>query len=167
MCLRCFTRFYCEPVPHFTSLQKVIKAIGAATWEKINDLLVQYAKTHQLENGKALRTYTTVVATDIHYSTDARLLWDSIRILTRLIIRCRQLLPEVDFGLVNRTKSSKKLCYKIAMARGPKAPKKLRQPYRRLIRIANELFALASRCCGHLQHWQGFDLELPINSTII
>jgi hypothetical protein len=45
VCLRWFTRFYSEPVPHFTSLQKVIKAIGGSTWEKINDLLVQYAKT--------------------------------------------------------------------------------------------------------------------------
>jgi IS5 family transposase len=160
VCLRWFTRFYSESVPHFTSLQKVIKAIGAATWEKINDLLVQYAKAHKLENGKALRTDTTVVATDIHYPTDARLLWDSIRVLTRLMIRCRQLLPEADFGFVNRTKSSKKLCYKIAMAKGPKAPKKRRQLYRRLVRIANEVFAVASHCCGHLQHWQDFDLEL-------
>jgi IS5 family transposase len=160
VCLRWFTRFYSEPVPHFTSLQKVIKAIGAGTWEKINDLLVQYAKNHKLETGKALRTDTTVVATDIHYPTDARLLWDSIRVLTRLMIGCRQLLPEADFGFANRTKSSKKLCYKIAMAKGPKAPKKRRQLYRRLIRIANEVFAMASGCFNHLQHWQGFDLEL-------
>ena len=159
VCLRWFTRFYSEPVPHFTSLQKVIKVIGAATWQKINDLLVQYAKAHKLEIGKALRTDTTVVATDIHYPTDARLLWDSIRVLTRLMIRCRQLLPEADFGFANRSKSSKKLCYKIAMAKGPKTPKKRRQLYRRLIRTANEVFAMASHCFDHLQHWPGFDLE--------
>ena len=159
VCLRWFTRFYSEPVPHFTSLQKVIKVIGAATWQKINDLLIQYAKAHKLETGKALRTDTTVVATDIHYPTDARLLWDSIRVLTRLMIGCRQLLPEADFGFANRTKSSKKLCYKIAMAKGPKAPKKRRKLYRRLIRNANEVFTMASHCFDHLQHWQGFDLE--------
>ena len=160
VCLRWFTRFYSEPVPHFTSLQKVIKAIGAVTWEKINDVLVQYAKAHKLENGKALRVDTTVVATDIHYPTDARLLWDSIRVLTRLMIDCRQLLPEVDFGFANRTKSSKKLCYKIAMVKGPKAAKKRRKLYRRLIKIANEVFDMANCCFNHLQHWQGFDLEL-------
>jgi IS5 family transposase len=69
-------------------------------------------------------------------------------------------LPEADFGFVNRTKSSKKLCYKIAMAKGPRAPKKRRQLYRRLITIANEVFVVASHCYGQLQHWQGFDLEL-------
>jgi IS5 family transposase len=158
VCLRWFTRFYSEPVPHFTSLQKVLKSIGAATWDKINDVLVEYAKARKLESGRALRTDTTVVATDIHYPTDARLLWDSIRVLTRLMIRCRQLLPEADFGFANRTKSSKKLCYKIAMAKGPKAPKKRRQLYRRLIRTANEVFAMASCCFEQLQQWNGFDL---------
>lgn len=158
VCLRWFTRFYSEPVPHFTSLQKVLKSIGAATWDKINDVLVEYAKARKLESGRALRTDTTVVATDIHYPTDARLLWDSIRVLTRLMIRCRQLLPEAGFGFANRTKSSKKLCYKIAMAKGPKAPKKRRQLYRRLIRTANEVFAMASCCFEQLQQWNGFDL---------
>jgi IS5 family transposase len=160
VCLRWFTRFYSEPVPHFTSLQKAIKVIGAATWQQINDLLVQYAKVHKLESGKALRTDTTVVATDIHYPSDARLLWDSIRVLTRLMIGCRQLLPQLDFGFANRSKSSKKLCYKIAMAKGLTAPKKRRKLYRRLIKIANEVFAMASHCFDQLQHWPGFDLEL-------
>lgn len=120
VCLRWFTRFYSEPVPHFTSLQKVLKSIGAATWDKINDVLVEYARARKLESGKALRTDTTVVDTNIHHPTDARLLWDSIRVLTRLMIRCRKQLPEVDFGVANRSKRSKKLCYKITMAKGAK-----------------------------------------------
>lgn len=150
VCLRWFTRFYSEPVPHFTSLQKVFKSIAAATWDKINDVLVQYAKARKLESGKALRTDTTVVGTNIHYPTDARLLWDSIRVLTRLMIRCRKLL-EVDFEFANRTKRSKKLCYKITMAKGPKAPKKRRKLYRQLIKSTNEVFAMASSCFDHLQ----------------
>lgn len=158
VCLRWFTRFYSEPVPHFTSLQKVLKSIGAATWDKINDVLVQYAKARKLESGRALRTDTTVVEANIHYPTDARLLWDSIRVLTRLMIRCRKLLPDTDFGFANRTKRSKKLCYKITMAKGPKAPKKRRKLYRQLLKVANEVFDIASWCFEQLQHWDGFDL---------
>jgi IS5 family transposase len=158
VCLRWFTRFYSEPVPHFTSLQKVLKSIGAATWDKINDMLVQYAKARKLESGRALRTDTTVVEANIHYPTDARLLWDSIRVLTRLMIRCRKLLPDTDFGFANRTKRSKKLCYKITMVKGPKAPKKRRKLYRQLLKVANEVFDMASWCFEQLQHWDGFDL---------
>ena len=160
VCLRWFTRFYSDPVPHFTSLQKVFKAVGADTWNKINEMLVQYALVRKLERGRALRTDTTVVETNIHYPTDAKLLWDSIRVLTRLMIRSRELLPEADFGFANRTRSSKKLCYKITMVKGPTAPKKRRKLYRKLLKTANEVFAMASRCFDCLQQWQGFDLEL-------
>jgi IS5 family transposase len=160
VCLRWFTRFYSEPVPHFTSLQKVLKPIGAATWDKINDVLIQYSKARKFESGKALRTDTTVVGANIHYPTDARLLWDSIRVLTRLMIRCRKLLPDTDFGFANRTKRSKKLCYKITMAKGPKAPKKRRKLYRQLLKVANEVFDMAGWCFDHLKHWDGFDLQL-------
>jgi len=160
VCLRWFTRFYSDPVPHFTSLQKVFKAMGAVTWKKINEVLVQYARTRKLEHGRSLRTDTTVVQANIHYPTDAKLLWDSIRVLTRLMIRCRNMLPEGDFGFANRSRSSKKLCYQITMAKGPKAPKKRRKLYRKLIKIANEVFAMGSRCFDLLQQWDSYDLEL-------
>jgi IS5 family transposase len=160
VCLRWFTRFYSAPVPHFTSLQKVLKSIGAATWDKINDVLVEYARARKLESGKALRADTTVVGANIHHPTDARLLWDSIRVLTRLMLRCRKLLPDVEFGFANRTKRSKKLCYQITMAKGAKAPKKRRKLYRQLLKVANEVFDMASWCLEQLQYWDGFDLQL-------
>jgi hypothetical protein len=57
-------------------------------------------------------------------------------------------------ALSNRSKSSKKLCYKIAMAKGIRPQKKHRQLYRQLIRIANEVFTVASYCCGHPLHFR-------------
>jgi hypothetical protein len=42
---------------------------------------------HGLENGAKLRVDTTVVETDIHYPTDSTLLWDVVRVLTRLVGR--------------------------------------------------------------------------------
>jgi len=41
---RWFTQFYSDEIPHFTTLQKSIKAIGEDTWKTINDLLVHYAR---------------------------------------------------------------------------------------------------------------------------
>jgi transposase, IS5 family len=40
-----------------------------------------------LEDGAKLRVDTTVVQTDIHHPTDNTLLWDVVRVVTRLVRR--------------------------------------------------------------------------------
>jgi len=149
--LRWFSRFYCDPVPHFTSLQKAIKAIKPETWKRINGILVQYARTKKMENGKSLRIDTTVVETNIAYPTDARLLWDSIRVLSRILERSRQVLPHLNFVFAKRTKRAKKRCYAIVMAKGPKAKQRREKLYKDLIEIANEVYRMASGCCEQLR----------------
>lgn len=146
ICLRWFTRFYSSRIPHFTTLQKAVGSIKSETWEKVHDVLVQLAKKKKVEKGQYLRADTTVVETNIHYPTDARLLWDGIRVLTRTMERIRQQLPLFDFGFANRTRCSKKLCYQITLVKGPKADKQRRKLYRRLIKVANEVFDIACRC---------------------
>ena len=59
--LRWFTRFYSDPIPHYTTLQNAIKSIKADTWARINEVLVSYAQERKLERGKSLRVDTTVV----------------------------------------------------------------------------------------------------------
>jgi IS5 family transposase len=41
---------------------------------------------------------TTVVETNIHWPTDATLLWDTVRVLTRLIGRLRDLIAARHFS---------------------------------------------------------------------
>lgn len=149
--LRWFSRFYSDSIPHFTSLQKAIKLIKPATWERINEILVQYAKGKKVENGKSLRIDTTVVETNIAYPVDARLLWDSIRVLTRIMERSRQVLPKLNFAFAKRTKRAKKRCYAIVMAKGPKAKQRRKKLYKDLIKVANEVYRMASACCEQLR----------------
>jgi IS5 family transposase len=49
--LRWFTRFYCAPIPHYTTLQKAIKSIKAETWTRINEALLFYAQQRKVEKG--------------------------------------------------------------------------------------------------------------------
>ena len=116
--LRWFTRFDCDPIAHFTALQKAIKSIKPETWAGINEMLVQYAKDKKLEKGRSLRVDTTVVEANIAYPVDARLLWDSIRVLTRIMEACRRALPDINFAFAKRTRRAKKCCYGIVMAKG-------------------------------------------------
>src|SRR5271156_4584116 len=55
------------------------------TLKAINDLVVQAAVELGLEDGQKLRVDTTVVQTDIHFPTDSTLIWDAIRVITRLM----------------------------------------------------------------------------------
>lgn len=149
--LRWFSRFYSDPVPHFTSLQKAIKSIKPATWDRINGILVQYARRKKVEDGKSLRLDTTVIETNIAYPVDARLLWDSIRVLTRVMEKSRQVLPELNFAFAKRTRRAKKRCYAIVMAKGPKANQRRKELYKDLIKVANEVYRMASTCCKQLR----------------
>jgi transposase, IS5 family len=149
ICLRWFTRFYSAPIPHFTTLQKAVRSIDAKTWSKINDDLVEFSKMQKLEKGRILRADTTVVETNITHPTDARLLWDSVRVLTRIMGRISHQMPLFYFGFADRRRCCKKLCYKITMVKGPKADKTRLKLYRRLIKAANEVFDMSCNCL----HW--------------
>jgi len=144
--LRWFTRFYSADTPHFTTLQKAVTAISDESWQRINDLLVEFAKERKIEKGRTLRTDTTVVESNVPYPRDSRLLWDGIRVLTRIMARIRYQRPDIDFGFANRNRKSKRLCYQIALVKGPKADKTRRKLYRRLIKVANEVFDMGCRC---------------------
>jgi hypothetical protein len=58
-----------------------------ATLKAINELVVGAAVKLGVEDGSKLRVDTTVVETDIHHPTDNTLLWDVVRVLTRLLYR--------------------------------------------------------------------------------
>jgi len=69
-----------------SALNSNIKKISDETWEKILRELVGYAKEEDIEKGREVRMDCTVVESNIHKPTDATLLWDCVRVLTRLIL---------------------------------------------------------------------------------
>ena len=85
--LRRFTDFYCSPVPKHDAFQRGFIRLTPQTLKAVNDLIVQAAVEPGLEDGAKLRVDTTVVQTDIHHPTDNTLLWDVVRVVTRLVGR--------------------------------------------------------------------------------
>src|SRR5215470_11954634 len=83
--LRRFTDFCCEEVPKHDAFNRSFNRLTPATLQAVNDLVVEAAVKLGLEDGSKLRVDTTVVETDIHHPTDNTLLWDVVRVLTRLI----------------------------------------------------------------------------------
>jgi IS5 family transposase len=85
--LRQFTQFFSHPVPKHDAFHRAFVRLTPATLEAVNQHVVLAAVALGLEDGKKLRTDTTVVETDIHHPTDSTLLWDTVRVLSRLVGR--------------------------------------------------------------------------------
>jgi transposase, IS5 family len=77
--------------PRKSVLHRCIGAISAATWEQINQRLVHSAQQARVEQGKMLRIDSTVIAAPIHAPSDSTLLWDSVRVLVRLLRQAEEL----------------------------------------------------------------------------
>ncbi len=73
-----------------STLNKNIKALSAETWEIINTEVLGYAAEQKIEKGRQARIDCTVVESNIHQPYDSILLWDAVRVLTRLLYRAEK-----------------------------------------------------------------------------
>jgi len=83
--LQHFVRLGHRSVMDHTFLNKCWKALRPETWEKLNRALTEYAVREARLTVEQIRTDSTVVEANIRYPTDARLLWDSWRVLVGLL----------------------------------------------------------------------------------
>jgi len=109
--LQSFIRLGTRSVPDFTFLNRAFKAISAQTWKVINEELAHYAVKERDVDVSQLRADTTVIETNIHYPTDSSLLWDSYRVLSRLLRAVRAEAPELCPHRFHDKKAKKDLVY--------------------------------------------------------
>jgi transposase, IS5 family len=74
-----------SPSPKRSALQANIASIRPETWEAMNRALVLNARERKVEDGRWMRTDTTVVESNIHHPLDSSLLFEGIRVLTRTL----------------------------------------------------------------------------------
>jgi len=68
--------------PGKSSLQENLSRVQAATWEGIQQILVQWAKARGLERGHKIQIDATTVPSPIRHPLDSQLLYDAIRTVT-------------------------------------------------------------------------------------
>ena len=112
--LRFFCRFYDDPVLSHSKYATLVNMIQPTTWEKINEIIVKFARDKKGFKGKKLRIDTTAVESDIHYPTDSSLLLDCIEVLSRGIGRARKIDETLTGKWRARLKNARKLAQKIA-----------------------------------------------------
>src|SRR6516164_7405080 len=142
---RAFARLPLAWSPKKSVLHHTIAAIGAETWEAINQALLANAKQDRLESGATVRLDSTVTAALMHEPSDSALLWDAVRVMTRLLRRAAALPAAPAIRWRDRRRLAKKRARAIEYSRGPD---KKRQLYGELIAAAQasraELQAVAA-----------------------
>jgi IS5 family transposase len=155
--LRGFTDFYCQPVPKHDAFQRAFIRLTPQTLKAVNDLLVQAAVALGLEDGKKLRVDTTVVQTDIHHPTDNTLLWDVVRVVTRLVGRLAQAIARRIKGFRNRTRAARRRMLAIQRMTTTQRRQQQTGKYRELVAIAEEVVERARSALEHTRNAHGKD----------
>jgi len=97
-----------------------IKAITPETWEAINRILVAYSQDKGIEKGKQVRIDCTVVSSNIHEPTDSSLLWDCVRVLTRMLGQINERFCKTDTAFSDHTRRAKRRMLEIMNAKSEK-----------------------------------------------
>jgi IS5 family transposase len=137
--LRCFTHFYSSEVPKHDAFNEAFNKLKPVTIKAINDLAVCGAVDLDLEDGNKLRVDTTVSETDIHHPTDNTLLWDVVRVITRLIGQLGELLPKGIRSFTNRTRSARRRMQEIQRMTARERHDRQEEKYRELIRTTEQV----------------------------
>lgn len=137
---RAFVGLGLEERPRFQTLQDNVKQIRPETWEAIHRVLIGFAQDQGIERGRTIRADTTIVEANIHEPADSSLLWDGVRVMTRLLRRMAKQQPSLRKSFPDRRRSVKRRAYAIKFHR---RTVDLRATYRELIRATEEVCAAA------------------------
>jgi IS5 family transposase len=156
--LRGFTQFDSHLVPKHDAFNRAFNRLTPATLEAVNQAVVQTAVQLGLEDGKKLRVDTTVVETNIHYPTDATLLWDSVRTITRLVEDLHDKLPNGVQGFTNRTRSARRRMQQLQRMTAPQRQQQQETKYRELLRITGQVVQNARQVVEQSEGGSGIDV---------
>jgi len=107
-------------------LGKCLKAVEPETWKQVNQRLTIQAVERRQVDPDIIRTDTTAVETNIHWPTDASLLWDTYRVAARIVRRGREIDPDSCPHRFHERKLKKLYLY-ITRYSKSKSKKRLRQ----------------------------------------
>jgi IS5 family transposase len=147
---RQFTHVGAGKVPDAKTLGRIGLALGPAVVERLHQRVVTISRECGIVQGRRMRVDTTVVETNIHYPTDASLLGDGVRVLTRTMKKITKLAGAVGAVLRDRSRSTQRCLIQIgraARSRSDQGKQRLQQCYRRLLAISSRVAGQAKRFC--------------------
>jgi IS5 family transposase len=156
-CLRRFCRIgFADKGFKKSALNANIKSISEQTWEVIFRDLLGHAKHENIEKGRKVRIDCTVVESNIHKPFDSVQLFDSVRVLTRLLQKARDFFgAKIIFS--DHQRRAKRRMVGIQYARGEKQRQRL---YEDLLKAARKTIGYATRAESILEQMSSADTRL-------
>ena len=147
--LQDFARMRKRPVMDYSFLDKCFLAIKPTTWKRVNELLGQYGVTQGAVHPNIIRADTTVVESNIHYPTDASLLWDTWRVTSRLLKQAMALVPGCCLHRLHDRKIKRLYLYVIRYMPSKSASRQrmVKSRFRMLIERTEWIVAVAEEFC--------------------
>ena len=136
-----------------------IKSISAETWEAINRILVAYGKDKGTEKGRQARIDCTVVCSNIHEPKDSNLLWDCVRVITRMLLQLNVESNEFSLTFSDHSKRAKKRMLAIMNGNNERVRKK---HYRDLLKVTQDTVSYAQDAVHILSQFPFKDLAQSI-----
>jgi IS5 family transposase len=148
--LQDFSRMRKRPVMDFTFLDKCFLAIEPKTWKRVNELLGRYGVAQKTVSTNVIRTDTTAVESNIHYPTDASLLWDTWRVASRLLVRAREVVPASVPHRFHDRKVKRLYLYvtRYISSKSESRQRKVKATFRTLIERTGWIVAIAGEFCA-------------------
>lgn len=144
---RTFCRFGAlEPTPCRATLAENLKKVRPETLQAIGAVVLGYAAKTGVERGRKVRVDSTVVQAHVHAPTDSSLLWDGVRVLTRLLKRADE---RFGFGLY--TDHRRRAKRRMLAIQHTGSPAKRTAAYRDLLKVAAKTVGYAQRATEHLE----------------
>src|SRR5580658_5285692 len=153
---RAFARLPLAWLPKKSVLHRTISAIRPETWEAVNRALVGDAKQERLEEGAMVRIDSTVTAALLHEPSDSALLWDAVRVMSRLLRQAAVLPGAPAMRWHDRRCMAKRWATEIQYSRGQDNRRRL---YRKLIVAAHAAQAALLRAAKQLTGRAGVAAE--------
>jgi IS5 family transposase len=114
-----------------------------------------------LDNGQ-LRVDTTVVQTDIHHPTDNTLLWDVVRVVTRLVGHLRNAVQQRIKGFRNRTRAARRRMQEIQRMSSKERHERQIGKYRELIGVTEVVVNSARKVVEQTRKARGKELVATV-----
>ena len=132
-------------VPDASTLIKLTNGPCQGLADEVHDALVRELAKKKVLRGRKVRVDTTVVEADIHYPTDADLLADGVRVVTRTVRKLQQAGIATSVRFRNVTRSVRKRL--LRLAKGLKQTQ-LKKRVARAPRSRQRCWPSPVRCCS-------------------
>lgn len=159
-------------VPDASTLIKLTNGPCRGLAEEIHDALVQELARKKVLRGRKVRVDTTVVEADIHYPTDADLLADGVRVVTRTVRQLQQAGIATGVGFRNVMRSVRNRLRRLAkgLKQAPEQKKAARaETTTEILGITSKMLRQAQAVAETTRQWladQGADVSRGIHRRV-